>query len=621
MRTLIALLLACFFSIPVWGADNFTVASPDGRVQFQLSPGAKLLEYTVTFGGKPVIEASAIGITVDGVNLAEGADIGKADPYKVNETYPWYGNHSTAVDNCNGVRITMSHRQSRTAYTLEVRAYNDGIAFRHLVPGEGTRVPDEATMFRIPSGSRIWFHDLEDHYEAQHMQKSLAAVPSGQWLAPPVTFRLPGETGYIAITEGALVNYSGMVLQGDGDSGFYTRLGHAVPASYPFRLRYPKDVERLTKPASITGAITTPWRVVMIGTDLNALVNCDIVHNVASPPDPKFFPAGLKTDWLQPGRAVWSYLDGGNTTVEGMKQWADYAKTLGFEYNLLEGFWSRWPEAQLKDLVDYSRQRGVRIIVWRSRSAFGDEKSIQEMFEVLRRTGVAGVKIDFFDHEHKEIIDLYGTILRLAAEYHLLVDFHGANKPTGNERTWPNLMGFEGIRGMEMGAPYAMHNATLPFTRMLAGLADYTPTHFSGRRLADTTWAHQVANAIILPAPLLVYAAHPANILANPAADVIKSIPSTWDETVVLPVSAIGDVAAFARRKGNTWFLAMNNGPVAKTLRVDLSFLGDGSYTATLLRDTGEAAALKIETVTARRGDPLYIDLRSGGGFVGRFVK
>ncbi len=496
MRTLIALLLACFFSFPVWGADNVTVASPDGRVQFQLSPGAKVLEYTVTLGGKPVIEASAIGITVGGVNLAEGADIGKADAYKVNETYPWYGNHSTAVDNCNGVRIAMSHRQSRTAYTLEVRAYNDGIAFRHVVPGEGTRVPDEATMFRIPSGSRIWFHDLEDHYEAQHMQKSLAAVPPGQWLAPPVTFRLPGETGYIAITEGALVNYSGMVLQGDGAGGFHTRLGHAVPASYPFRLRYPKDVERLTKPASITGTITTPWRIVMIGADLNALVNCDIVHNVAAPPDPKFFPAGLKTDWLQPGRSLWSYLDGGNNSVEGMKQWADYAKTLGFEYNLLEGFWSRWPEAQLKDLVDYSRQRGVKIIVWRSRSAFRDEKGIRDMFEVLRRTGVAGVKIDFFDHEHKEIIDLYDTILRLAAEYHLLVDFHGANKPTGNERTWPNMMGFEGIRGLEMGAPYAMHNATLPFTRMLAGLADYTPTHFTGRRLADTTWAHQVANAI-----------------------------------------------------------------------------------------------------------------------------
>jgi alpha-glucosidase len=240
---------------------------------------------------------------------------------------------------------------------------------------------------------------------------------------------------------------------------------------------------------------------------------------------------------------------------------------------------------------------------------------------MCRRTGVAGVKIDFFDHEHKDVIDLYEMILKLAAEYKLIVDFHGANKPTGQERTWPNELGLEGIRGMEMGAPYALHEVTLPFTRMLAGLADYTPTHFSGRRLADTTWAHQVANAILLPAPLLVFAAHPANLLANPTVDMVKSIPSVWDETVVLPVSQIGDVAAFARRKGDTWFLAVNNGPVAKTVRVDLSFLGQGSYKSMLIRDCGEAAAVKIEHLTARSGDGLYIDLRSGGGFVGRFMK
>jgi alpha-glucosidase len=166
-----------------------------------------------------------------------------------------------------------------------------------------------------------------------------------------------------------------------------------------------------------------------------------------------------------------------------------------------------------------------------------------------------------------------------------------------------------------------MHEVTLPFTRMLAGLADYTPTHFSGRRLADTTWAHQVANAVILQAPLLVFAAHPANILANPTAEMVKSIPSVWDQTMVLPVSQIGDVAAFARRKGDTWFLAVNNGPVAKTVHVDLSFLGQGSYKSMLLRDTGEAAAVKIEHLTLRQNDALYIDLRSGGGFVGRFTR
>ena len=624
MRTpIIAALLTIFYMYrPLVAADDITLASPDGRVQFRLSLGDQgRLQYAVTFKDKPVIETSAIGITIDRVDLGGGVQIGKVDRYQVDESYPWYGVHATAVDNCSGVKIGVTHVQSRTSYTLEIRAYNDGIAFRHVVPGEGTRVPDEATMFRLPAGSTLWAHDLEDHYEAVHARKSLRAIPPGAWVAPPLTFRLPGDAGYGSITEGGLRAYSGMALQGDGTGGFNARLGHSVPASYPFRLRYPKDVEHMTQAASLTGTISTPWRVVIIGADLNALVNCDIVHNVAAPPDPKCFPNGLKTEWVKPGRSVWRYLDGGGEgTLDGMKEFSRLAGALGFEYNLLEGFWAKWPESQLKELVDYSRERGVGIIVWRSRSSLENEKSIRDMFELLRRTGVAGVKIDFFDHEHKEVIDLYETILKLAAEYKLIIDFHGANKPAGLERTWPNELGNEGIRGMEMAGPYAQHEVTLPFTRMLAGLADYTPVHFT-RKLSDTTWAHQVANAVILQAPLLVFGAHPANILANPTVDILKNIPSVWDETVVLPISDIGQVAAYARRKGNTWFLAVTNGINARTVRADLSFLGQGTYIATLARDTCEAAAVKIEHATFSRNDTLYIDLRSGGGFAGRFTQ
>jgi alpha-glucosidase len=621
IRIATALLVMVYASVSLSIAGDITVASPDGRVQFRLSLGDKgRLQYAVAFREKPVIEVSAIGIIVDGVDLAAGAQIGKVEQYQVSESYPWFGAHSIATNHCNGVKISVTHAQSRSSYTLEIRAYNDGIAFRQVVPGEGKRIPDEATSFRLPAGSTVWYHDMEGHYEGVHARKGIASVPVGDWAAPPVTFRLADNLGYASITEGALVQYSGMALQADGEGGFNARLGHSVPASWPFRLRFKQDVERMTRPAAITGTITTPWRVVMIGPDLNALVNCDIVHNVAAAPDPKLFPDGLRTDWVKPGRAVWSYLDGGNRTFEGMKEFSKLAGELGFEYNLLEGFWSKWPESQLKDLVDYSRERGVKIILWKSRGELGNVKSLREFFEICRRTDVAGAKIDFFDHENKEVVDLYEMILREAAQYKLIIDFHGANKPTGQERTWPNELGLEGIRGLEGQPPWARHDVTLPFTRMLAGLADYTPTHFS-RKLGDTTWAHQVANAIILTAPLLCYAAHPANILANPAADMIKSIPSVWDETIVLPVSDIGETAAFARRKGDTWFLAITNGPNARNLSIDLSFLDAGSFTSMLLRDTGEAAALKEEHLVLSRSDSLHVDLRSGGGFVARFAK
>jgi alpha-glucosidase len=230
-----------------------------------------------------------------------------------------------------------------------------------------------------------------------------------------------------------------------------------------------------------------------------------------------------------------------------------------------------------------------------------------------------GAKIDFFDHEHKEVVDLYEQLLREAAKHQILVNFHGANKPTGLERTWPNELVREGIRGMEASrlTNRAGHDATLPFTRFLAGHADYTPVHFGARR-GNTTWAHQIATAVVFTAPLLTYGAHPTNILNNPAVEMIKSIPSVWDETIVLPQSEIGEVAVFARRSGKTWFLAAVNGPEPKTIRVPLSFLGRGERAALMVRDVPDnPAAVKIEET--KSGNTATIELAAGGGFIARY--
>lgn len=614
-------------SLPL--AADVTVASPDGRVQFRLSSSPQgHLQYTVALNSKTIIETSPLGIVVDGADLAAGAQLGAAETYARNESYPWYGPHSTAVDHSNGARVAVTHPKSRISYTLEIRAWNDGVAFRHLVPGTGARTPDDATVFRVPAGSIIapqnYVSGYEGIYPWRTTRNTVESLMDGEWTNPPFTFRLPDNSVWASITEGALVNYSGMAFQADAAGALHARLGHSVPTTFGFRSRYAQDVERLTHPAAIQGPITTPWRIVMIGADLNALVNSDIVHNVAPPPDPKLFPDGIKTPWIKPGRAVWSYLDGTNRSVEGQKEMARLASELGFEYNVMENFWRNWSEAQLKDVVDYSRERGVKVIVWSSRAQVQEPEKLRAWFQLCNRAGIAGVKIDFFDHEHKEVVDLYEMMARMAAEYKILVDFHGANKPTGLERTYPNIIGVEGIRGMEFVGPYAQHDVTLPFTRMLAGLGDYTPTLFGPAQIADTTWAHQVANAVILQAPLLVFSAHPTNLLANPAADMLKSIPSYWDETIVLPASEPRQVAAFARRSGNTWFLAVTNGPTARNLHIDLSsFLGKdrarAAWQATLVRDAGEAAALKIEHLTVSAADSLSLDLPPGGGFVARF--
>jgi alpha-glucosidase len=615
----------CFFLLALTAAASgaATVTSPDGQVRFTVaaSPEGRL-SYSVTMRGQPVIETSPLGIVVDGVNLGEKAALGRSERYSTNQTYPLYGAWSPAADRSNGARIALKHNPSGAGYTLDVRAYNDGVAFRFVVPGAAgtSRVPDEATAFRLPAGSTVWVHDFEGHYEDTHEKKNVEQVAAGEWVAPPLTFRLPGNAGYGSITEAALYRYAGLGLQGDGKRGFDARLGHAQPPSYPFRLRYKGEEERMARPAPVAGALTTPWRVIMTAPDLNALVNCSIVTDVSPPPDAKLFPKGLNTDWIKPGRAVWKYLDGGgDNTLETMKEFSRLASELGFEYHVVEGFWSRWSEKDLKELVDYSRQRGVGIILWKHSRDMRDPEKRRAFFELCRRNGVAGSKLDFFDHEAKEVVELYETCLREAAEHRQVVNFHGANKPTGEARTWPNELTREAIRGMESRKTQrAPHDATLPFTRMLAGHADYTPTVF-GERRNDTTWAHQIATAAIFTSPLLVYGAHPKSLLENPAVEVIKAIPSVWDETRVLPMSEIGQVAALARRRGRDWFVAIVNGTDARTIDVPLTFLGAGRYSGTLVRDSREKPdAVEMEKGTFSRPDSIKVSLQPGGGFVAR---
>jgi alpha-glucosidase len=602
------------------------VTSPDGNVKLTILPNAERLSFTVTLGDTTVLEPSTIVMNVDGYDLSTGVVFGKMERYEIDETYPWYGARSTAVNRCNGARISLQNDLSFIDYILEVRAFNDGAAFRHIIPGNknASRVPDEYTTFVIPVGSKVWYHDLGGHYEAEYDKNDISDVRPGQWAGPPLTFRLPGKAGYGSITEADLVNYSGMALEADGRRGWITGLGHRQPLNYPYELRYGRDeAKRLGKPAAITGTITTPWRVVMVGRDLNTLVNCTIVPNLCPPADSKYFPDGIKTSWTKPGRAVWRYLDGGDRSFEGMKEFSRLAGQLGFEYHVIEGFWSRWSDEQIKEIVDYSKQQGVGLWFWRHTNQLNTPEAREAFFKRLHDFGVAGAKLDFLDHEAKEVIDLYEALLEKSAEYNVLVNFHGANKPTGRARTWPNELVREAVRGMESSSlrERARHETILPFTRYLAGHADYTSMHF-GERRRDTTWTHQIAGMAVFASPLLTIVAHPQTILDHPAVDVIKSIPAVWDETIVLPGSEIGELAVFARRIGETWFLAVMCGPQARTIKVPLSFLGDGRYKASLVRDDKENdAAVVLEDRNVRRTDTLTIEMVNGGGFIARFLK
>jgi alpha-glucosidase len=602
------------------------VASPNGKVKFTLLPNAERLTFQVSFGNAIVIEPSTLAMKLDGFDLSTGVVLSNVERVEVSETYPWYGAHSTATNRCNGARVSLVHDLSFTPYTLEIRAFDDGVAYRHIIPGDesATRVPDEYSSFLIPNGSTVWYAGLEGgHYEGTYDRKAAGDVKAGDWSGPPLTVKLPEKAGYAAITEANLVHYSGMGLESDGRRGWIVGLGHRQPLNYPFELRYRRDEgKRLGQPAAIKGTITTPWRVVMIGRDLNTLVNSTILPNLCPPPDPKFFPQGINTSWVKPGRAVWKYVDGGPEGVEGMKEFSRMAGELGFEHHVMEGFWNRWTMEERKEVADYSRKQGVDLFYWKHSRSLRTPEAQEEFFKMLHDLGIAGAKIDFFDHEHAEVVDLYEALLEKAAEHQVMCIFHGANKPTGRARTWPNEMVREAVKGMESSklANRAEHQATLPFTRYLAGPADYTTMVFNQRR-GDTTIANQIASDVILNSLLQTITANPRSILTNAAVDIIKSIPAVWDETIVLPDSEIGELAVFARRKGNAWFLAVMNGPKAQFISVPLKFLPGGELHADIARDEGgDPPTVSVEHKLAKRDDALRLKLTSGGGFVARFT-
>ena len=591
---------------------NIKIKSPNGSIVLSINSHNGELIYDVNFNGKTVIEQSSLGLKSVSKEIGKKVILEKPETYKIDETYTWRGVHSLATNKCNGAKIKIN--ENNYSWILDVRVFNDGVAFRYLFGVESNdSIIADNTTFVIPAGSIIWSQNNTKSYEGRYKNLLIDDIKEGEIAGPPVSIQLKNGNGFIAITEAGLVNFAGMSLISDGRRGFTANLAGTVFAKEN---------------------VLSPWRVIMIAADLNTLVNNDIVPNLSSKPDSVLFPKGFDTDWIKPGRCVWSWLaDKREVKPVNMKEFSKLASELGFEYNLVDEGWSNWKDEGkdqwdlLRDLVDYSNRLGVKIWVWK---AYPDRKGIagikdsvkrREFFSKCKAVGVVGLKIDFFDSEKQEIIDFYQNALRDAAKYKLMLNFHGANKPTGESRTFPNEMTREAIRGLENQPPWAEQNTILTFTRFLAGHADFTPIHF-GKRIGETSWSHQIATAVVFTSPLLVYGADPKSILENPFVEFIKSIPTTWDETVVLPQSSIGETAVFARRKGDKWFIAALNGTTSRQIKIKLSFLSKGEYSASCISDikTKQQTALP-EKLIVKSNRILTINLNAAGGFVARLSK
>lgn len=628
----VGLEMAALLLIPLaaQGAESFTLTSPEKRVRATVSIHGHELFYRMDLAGKSMLEDARLGVTVDGADLGFGVkDLHPGEITEHKESYHLNGDDSLLNSHDN--RVTVAVERDGEPLVIELRAFDAGIGFRYIVPGkEARRVSGEATSWKLPSQTRIWFRTNEHgDYTGRAENASVGSLPVGKEVVGPLLAELPGGAGYVGITEADPWNYSGLSYRFDSAENIGARFKY--------------DTEW-----TVNGGSTTPWRVVMVGADLNSVMQGrQLVTHLSPAPDPKLYPQGSETSWIKPGRSAWSWLDPhararGGVTVEHQKRFIDMAAELGFEYNTVDDGWEMWPDKwkTLADLAAYAKSKNVKLVAWKD-TADGDRvpdpadnyANLRGFLDKCRDAGLAGIKIDFLwgnplIGEGTKTLAFMPVVYRMCAERHLTVNFHGSVKPTGQARTWPNAITQEPVLGMEAGAAPA-DASIVAFLCGLSGYCDYTPGLFAPGENPElrgkSTWAHQLALGIMFCSPVTHWASGPElTAAAFPAGSIqraiYQSIPSTWDETVILDVSKPGSIAAFARRKGKDWYVGIINGNENESVSLDavsLPFLGERIHHAVWLGDGAkpdEFQAGKSKGLSASK--PLGVKMNPGGGYL-----
>ena len=517
-------------------------------------------------------------------------------------------------------------------YILQVRLFDDGYAFRYHPDYEENRnqndneneitIWGERSSWKFTQKATLWYQENSKSYEGIYQSESLSDLIVGTRIGPPTTLLSVLSNGspiYISLTEANLANYSGMSL-------LYSSLGQ-------FRTIFQSNAGGWKTKLS---DLITPWRVALISTNLNDLVNSDIIEGLCDPDE--IIDSNMKIEfdpnWMKGGKSVWHWWSVGDPILEDQKRWIDQTKLLKFDYYLIDDGWNKWgqglddPWTYLRRVVQYAKDNGVKIWIWCHYKDVVDLDQRREFFKKASSAGIVGIKIDFMNYESVPIIKWYDETLYDAAKLRLMINFHGANKPTGRRRIWPNEMTREGVRGHEYHITRfnrtlpPEHDCILPFTRYLAGYGDYTPTVLNPTELRGISWTHELAQAIIFTSPIIHFADNPTYYLNSPFLDFIQELETEWDETRVLEQSSIGEVVAFARRKGKVWFIGIFNGGTPRSFFLDCSnFLKSKSHGVLLFDDPLKTDSVQRKEATFSSTDIIKIWMRRHGGFAAKFSR
>ncbi|MCX5052641.1 MULTISPECIES: glycoside hydrolase family 97 protein [unclassified Streptomyces] len=596
---------------------SVTATAPDGSNTITMSLTSGALSWSAKRRGATVVDASTLGLKLsDGTVLgAAGTVITNYQHWTIDNTWtPVYGRNATVRDRYQEMRWNLQDTASLINFSLQIRAYPTGVAFRYVLLGKGTAtVADELTTFAFPDSTLVYSARDEDLYNpvapGSIPSTGTSTTDNGPLTDLPLTATYAGGSLIACICESSRLNFPRLMLSSvSGQPGTLAAylMEHTARGS---------DTVQTT--STVTTPFATPWRAVVTGSTHAELVdNAELVLNLA--------PANALADtsWIKPGKAFRVQL----TTAAGMAG-VDFAVARGLQFIEYDGGWygdvsstdATKPIAaiDLPSVISYATSKGIGVILYVDRRAAGNPDSL---FSLYKSWGVAGVKLGFVDDGTQAMTNQITNWARTAATYHLLIDMHDDMRPFGYERTYPNWVSMEGVRGNE-NFPTASHNVTLPFARNIGGPMDYTICY--GQSRDRTTNVHQMAMAAVFYQPLnFLYWYDSPSKFANtsnwPGLPWFDAIPTTWDQSHAL-AGSIGQYAAVARRHGDTWFLGAMTNETSRTLSLPLTFLGGGTYTATVYADgtPGTSAyqtPVVVSTRTVTSATTLNVAMAPAGG-------
>ncbi|HWB27073.1 MAG TPA: glycoside hydrolase family 97 protein [Chitinophagaceae bacterium] len=628
------------------------LTSPDGNIVINVHAG-EALQWSVTQKGQPIIMPSAISLITDyGDTIGANAKVISAKVEAVDEAIPaLHYKRDTVIDNYNQLTLTC-----KGDFGVIFRAYNDGVAYRFFTKmNTSLIIGDEQANFNFADDDSAYIPYSNDPHEGDKYQTSfenlyqhikLSQFVKDSVAFAPVLVELPHGKKAV-ITEADLEDYPGMFLQGGPGNNLH---GNFAPFVLETKPNSRNDAQVLVRRragyiAKTMGTRSFPWRVVVISENDKELLNSDMVYKLASPSRVD------DVSWIKPGKVAWDWWNDWNIShvnfraginTDTYKYYIDFAAANHIEYILMDAGWSDGknlmkiiPGIDLPQIIAYGKQKNVGVWLWA-----GSEPMDNDMDEVLdyySKLGIKGFKVDFMDRDDQAMVNFYYTLAQKAADHHLMIDYHGAYKPTGLQRTYPNVMNFEGVRGLEnakwSAADMPPYDATIPFIRMLAGPMDYTPGAMKNANkqnfrpiyaapMSQGTRCHQLAMYVVYEAPFEMLSDNPNNYMKEQeCTNFIASVPTIFNQTVALN-SKVGEYAAIARRSGTTWFVGAIGDWNAHDITVDLSFLGSGTYEAEIFKDginaDREATDYVKQVIKVSAGDKLPVHLSAGGGWVAR---